>query len=87
MQERLTFGEWLRQRRREMDLTQEGLAELAGCSGQMIRKIEAGTARPSRQLAELLLARLAVPPAEQPALVQWARGSASPLSPRWPPCT
>ncbi len=81
MQERLTFGDWLRQRRRELDLTQEALAERAGCSSQMIRKIESGTARPSRQLAELLVARLDVSTADQPAFVQWARGGTAPAPP------
>jgi len=68
-----TFGAWLKQRRRELDLTQEALAEHAGCSPQMIRRVEAGTARPSRQLAELLVISLQVPPAERDEYVQWAR--------------
>src|SRR5215217_8110709 len=58
-----TFGAWLRTQRKEQDLTQEALAERAGCSWEMVRKIEAGTARPSRQLAELLAAALDVLPA------------------------
>jgi WD40 repeat protein len=56
-----------------MDLTQDALAEQAGCSSEMLRKIEAGSARPSRQLAELIVARLDVPSAQRPTYVQWAR--------------
>src|SRR4051812_35513180 len=61
-----TFGTWLRTQRKEHDLTQEGLAERAGCSWEMVRKIESGAARPSRQLAELLAAAFDIPPAERP---------------------
>lgn len=67
------FGSWLKQRRRELDLTQDALAEQAGCSPQMIRRVEAGTARPSRQLAELLVSSLQITPPERAEYVQWAR--------------
>jgi predicted ATPase/transcriptional regulator with XRE-family HTH domain len=67
------FGGQVRQRRRALDLTQEALAERAGCSLEMIRKIEAGQARPSRQLAALLATALAVPAAEQAGFVQAGR--------------
>src|SRR5688500_3175348 len=70
------FGSWLKQRRRDLDLTQDALAEQAGCSVEMVRKIEAGSARPSRQLAELLLTALQAPAEEIPSLVQWARTGA-----------
>src|SRR6478609_8220486 len=80
MGEEFTFGAWLRQRRKALDLTQTGLAERVGCSVEMVRKLEAGTARPSQHLTAALIARLEVPPADQPALVQWARGGA-PLRP------
>jgi predicted ATPase/transcriptional regulator with XRE-family HTH domain len=67
------FGSRVRQRRRALDLTQEALAERAGCSVEMIKKLEAGRARPSRQLAELLAAALDVPAAEQAGFVQAGR--------------
>src|SRR5690349_18267817 len=67
-----TFGTWLRTQRKEHDLTQDALAERAGCSSDMVKKVEAGTARPSRQLAELFAAALDVAPAERPGFVQWA---------------
>ena len=63
------------QQRRELDLTQEALAERAGCSVDTIRKVEAGSMRPSRQLAEILAARLEIPPEEWPALVALARSA------------
>ena len=73
-------------RRKELDLTQGELAEAVGCSPDMVGKVEGGSARPSRQLAELLVARLRAPPDQQSALVQWARtGHREPLSPRGAP--
>jgi transcriptional regulator with XRE-family HTH domain len=78
MQEGLSFGAWLRQRRTALGLTQDGLAERVGCSSEMVRKLEAGAARPSRPMAEALIAGLDLPLAEQPALVQWARAGGPP---------
>jgi len=63
----------LKAQRRSLDLTQEALADKAACSVEMVRKVEAGTARPSRQLAELLISSVGAPPDEVPALVEWAR--------------
>lgn len=77
-----TFGVWLKRQRRVADLTQEALAEQAGCSIDMVRKIEGGAARASRQLMELLLAALDVPLQERPALIRWARtGQSTPQAP------
>jgi WD40 repeat protein/transcriptional regulator with XRE-family HTH domain len=73
MDEYPSFGPWVKQQRRKLDLTQEALAEQSGCSVEMVRKIEAGTARPSRQLAELLAAGLQVSQDEIPSIVRWAR--------------
>ena len=50
----LSFGPWLKQRRKALDLTQHDLAQRVGCSAETIRKIEADRLRPSRQIAELL---------------------------------
>src|SRR5689334_10606913 len=80
MSEQTTFGAWLRQRRKERDCTQEVLAERVGCSCDMIHKVETGRARPSRALAELLLARLDVPLPEQSGFVAWARGGPAPAT-------
>jgi predicted ATPase/DNA-binding XRE family transcriptional regulator len=72
------FGQWLRGRRRALDLTQRALARQAGCSPETIKKIEAGRLRPSGQLAALLVAHLQLPPEAQPAFVQWARRGTRP---------
>jgi predicted ATPase/DNA-binding XRE family transcriptional regulator len=78
MDNQITFGAWVKQQRKTVDLTQEAFAERVGCSSETIRKIEAGTARPSRQMAELVVAQLGVPKADQPAFVQWARDGVPP---------
>ncbi len=70
------FGPWLKERRQALDLTQEALAERIDCSVDTIRKIEAGTRRPSRQIAELLGRTLGIAPEWQLAFLQWARGAA-----------
>ena len=46
-----SFGYWLKQRRKELNFTQEYLAELVSCSTITIRKIESNERRPSRQIA------------------------------------
>ena len=48
MDSTMPFGRWLKARRRELDLTQDVLGSAVGCSGETIRKLEAGAARPSR---------------------------------------
>jgi predicted ATPase/DNA-binding XRE family transcriptional regulator len=73
MEDRASFGHWLKQRRKALDLTQERLAEQASCAVETIRKIESNARRPSRQLAEQLAARLQIAPDERSAFVQWAR--------------
>lgn len=70
----VTFGEWLKGQRKRLDLTQEELAQRAGCSVFALRKIEAGERRPSKQLAVLLAAALNVPPEEQEIFSLVARG-------------
>jgi predicted ATPase/transcriptional regulator with XRE-family HTH domain len=68
-----SLGAWIKERRRDLDLTQEALAEQAGCSSDAIKKIEAGTLRPSTQLAEAVAAVLGVPSAQRPEVVCWMR--------------
>ena len=48
----LSFGAWLRERRKQLDLTQFDLAERVGCSEDTSQKIERGERRPSKQVAE-----------------------------------
>src|SRR5512143_1031956 len=68
------FGEWLKGRRKELDLTQAELAQRAGCSVPALRKIEAGERRPSKQLAGLLAKSLEIPSEEQTTFIKVARG-------------
>ena len=74
------FGEWLKARRRELDLTQKEIAHSAGCSLSTIRKLEAGERRPSRQVAELLANHLEIEPGEREKFVRFARDSEGPAS-------
>ena len=76
------FGQWIKQRRKELDLTQAALSEEVGCAVDTLRRIESGRLRPSRQLAELLAAALEVPSEEQDDFVQWARRPIHQESPR-----
>ncbi len=70
----LSFGQWLRQRRKALDLTQEELAERISCSSAFIRKIEAGQRGVSKQVAEAMADVLGVTPDERPAFLSFARG-------------
>lgn len=70
----LTFGEWLKHRRKVLSLTQAELAERVCCSVHTIRKIETGERRPSRQLAGLFIKPLEIPPEDQIIFIRIARG-------------
>jgi transcriptional regulator with XRE-family HTH domain len=67
------FGQWLRQRRRSLDLTQTGLARAIGCSVVTIRKLEIGERRPSREMVGLLANRLGIAEDERAAFARFAR--------------
>lgn len=70
----VSFGEWLKLRRKTLDLTQSELAQRAGCSVHALRKIESGERRPSKQLAGLLANALEIPTDDQATFVKVARG-------------
>ena len=70
----LFFGEWVKRRRKALDLTQEELAQRAGYSKFALRKIESGERKPSRQLAELLAKALEITPEDHQAFIKVARG-------------
>lgn len=72
-----SFGLWVRQRRKLLDLTQEELARQVGCSVSAIRKIEADLRRPSRQIAGLLAEHLQVQPEDRDLFLKIARSKAS----------
>jgi predicted ATPase/DNA-binding XRE family transcriptional regulator len=72
--EDLSFGEWLRQRRRALDLTQQELADEVGCARITLRRIEGGALKPSKELAAILLERLGAPHDERERWLHFARG-------------
>src|SRR5262245_43099608 len=78
MDEIASFGEWLRRRRKALDLTQAALADQAGCVPGTIKSIEADARRPSRQLAERLADVLELRPEERAAFLKAARAELSP---------
>ena len=73
MPDEASFGSWLKQRRKTLDLTQAELARLVGCATVTIHKIEADGLRPSRQMAEQLATMLEIPPADVAPFLQAAR--------------
>jgi predicted ATPase/DNA-binding CsgD family transcriptional regulator/transcriptional regulator with XRE-family HTH domain len=75
----LSFGYWLRRRRKALDLTQAELASRAGCVLTTIKKLETGARQPSRQLAARLADALALPGDERAMLLE-AAGSSSPIA-------
>lgn len=68
-----SFGNWLRQRRKALDLTQLELADQIGCSVVTIRKIEADERRPSKQITERLMDVLALAPEQRSSFMAFAR--------------
>ncbi|MEM7334832.1 MAG: AAA family ATPase [Chloroflexota bacterium] len=71
----VSFGEWVKRRRKLLDLTRNGLAERVGCSPVTINKIERDERRPSVEIAELLAEHLQIPPDQQEEFIQRARGT------------
>ena len=73
MQEQ-SFGDWLKRKRKSLDLTQAELAKAVGCSTAAVRKIEAEERRPSVQIAERLSQIFRIPSTEQSSFIRFARG-------------
>jgi len=69
-----TFGQWLKVRRKALDLTQDKLAQQVGCSLAAIKKIESNERRPSRQIASLLAQHLLPSPDQHNIFIRVARG-------------
>jgi predicted ATPase/DNA-binding XRE family transcriptional regulator/Tfp pilus assembly protein PilF len=82
IEQETTFGAWLKQRRKELDMTQFDLAECVGCSEGTIQKIEAGARKPSRQVAQLLAQCLGITSTDHQAFVSLARGQGPPAASR-----
>lgn len=75
MNEEISFGYWLKQRRKGLDLTQDEMAGRVGCTTSMLQKIEAGRRRPSPEFAGRLVEILDIEPDKRLAFVEFARGS------------
>ena len=69
----LSFGQLVKNLRQAADLMQKELADRTGCATISIRRIEAGSLRPSTQLAEQLAAVLDIPPSEHEDFIKLAR--------------
>lgn len=76
MSKETTFGAWLHHQRRISDLTQQTLADQAGCARITLRRIEADVLKPSKELALILLEKVGIPEHERPQWVAFARGLA-----------
>lgn len=74
LQEKQSFGPWLKHRRVALDMTQQVLAMQADCSARTIRQLEADGRRPSRQLAERLALALGISSNARRAFIDFARG-------------
>jgi predicted ATPase/DNA-binding XRE family transcriptional regulator len=74
----ISFGDWVRRRRKSLDLTQRALANLVGCAVITIKKIEHDERRPSRLMAERLADGLSLPIDERAAFLQAALAERSP---------
>jgi predicted ATPase/transcriptional regulator with XRE-family HTH domain len=77
MDAELSFGQWLKRRRKALDLTQDHLARDIGCAVGTIRKLEADALQPSREIAGRLAERLGVPGEARADFVAFARGRAN----------
>ena len=74
MPESISFGTWLRQRRRSLDLTQKAFADQVGCAEITVRRMEADEYKPSNELALVLFEKLGIPEPERTQWVRFARG-------------
>jgi TolB-like protein/DNA-binding XRE family transcriptional regulator/Tfp pilus assembly protein PilF len=70
----VSFGQWLRQRRRALGLTHAMLAQRSHCSVSTLRKIEQDERAPSYRLAERLASNLRISAAELAHFLAIARG-------------
>lgn len=71
--EHRSFGDWLKLKRKGLDLTREKFAENMGYSSATIRKIEDGERRPSEQIVARLAELFNIPENERELFLQFAR--------------
>jgi predicted ATPase/DNA-binding XRE family transcriptional regulator len=81
VEEKTSFGVWLRKQRRALDLSRQAFADEVGCAEVTLRRIEAGTLKPSKELASLLVEKLGIPEAERTQWISFARGGPGPALP------
>ncbi|MEM7030984.1 MAG: AAA family ATPase, partial [Chloroflexota bacterium] len=81
MADMISFGDWVRQRRRTLHLTQAILADRVGCAVVTIKKIEQEVRRPSIEMAEILADQLGVSSVDRPRFLAMARGQMLDASP------
>jgi predicted ATPase/transcriptional regulator with XRE-family HTH domain/tetratricopeptide (TPR) repeat protein len=74
------FGQWLKNQRARLDLTQGDLARSTGYSAITIRKVEAGILKPSKQMLNLLAAHLGVPDSQRDTFTKFALDKHAPLA-------
>src|SRR5215213_38348 len=74
MKKEISFGRWLYNRRRSLDLSRKALANQVGCAQITLRRIENDTLKPSRELALILLEKLEIPENGYPRWLEFARG-------------
>jgi predicted ATPase/class 3 adenylate cyclase len=77
METRVSFGNWVQQQRKALDLTQQMLAAQVDCSPVVIQEIEQNERRPSRQIAERLAAVLGLPASQHDLFIEAALGTQS----------
>jgi transcriptional regulator with XRE-family HTH domain len=77
MEAPVSFGGYIRRRRKALDQTQEELARCVGCSIATIQKIERDERRPSRQIAELLANCLDIAEQDRSTFLKVARAERS----------
>src|SRR6266540_570334 len=73
MSDIISLGVWIKGRRKALDLTQDALTALVGCSKHLIAKIEGDARRPSREIATLLASHLQLAADERVRFIQVAR--------------
>ena len=74
MKKEPSFGRWLYDQRRSLDLTRKALAGQVGCAEVTLRRIENDTLKPSKELAGILLEKLGIPENDRSEWIQFARG-------------
>ena len=82
-----TFAQWLKQRRKELGMTQDALARRVGCATITIQKLEAAALRPSAQIAERIADSLELAADDRTGFLAAARAAAPALAAPGPHCS